>query len=127
MTTKLLLALKKWSLPIVIVYALILTISSLALVKGIPSLGFTFDDKIYHSLAYLIFTLLVYNYCNFKNYKNAITISVIFVSTYGIIIEVLQYVLTTYRTFDIYDAIANVLGALFAAIMLRFLIKLKLK
>ena len=127
MIIKLLLVLKKWALPIVLAYASFLTMASLMIISDMPSFGFTFDDKIYHLIAYFIFTLLVFNYCNSKNYKNGFAISAGITIVYGIIIEVLQYVITTHRTFDVYDAIANTLGAILAVIVLRYLMRTKVK
>ena len=127
MTTKLFLVLKKWALPLVIVYALALTIGSLIHLGDFTSLGSNFDDKIYHFMAYFLFTLLVYNYCNSKKVTNSIAISGIVVIIYGIIIEVLQHILTSYRTFDLYDAIANALGVILAVVVLVYINNLKLK
>ena len=126
MITKLLLVLKRWALPLVIIYAIALTIGSLMHLKDMPSLGSSFDDKIYHLVAYIIFTFLVYNFCVTKKYSNVIFISAITVTIYGIIIEVLQFVLTSHRTFDFYDALANASGAIFAAVLLKYQHKLKL-
>ncbi|TXE18034.1 hypothetical protein ES692_07230 [Psychroserpens burtonensis] len=127
MITRLLLALKKWALPILVLYALALTIGSLAHIGDIPSLGSSFDDKIYHVIAYFFFTVLVYNSYKKRKVAYAILISAICVIIYGIVIEVLQQVLTSYRTLDIYDAFANALGVVFAALIIRFKNKLKLK
>ena len=127
MITKLFLALKKWALPLVIVYALALTIGSLIHLGNIPDLGSDFDDKIYHFVAYFIFTFLIYNYGVSKEITNSIGKSAILVIVYGIIIEVLQSILTSYRTFDFYDAIANALGVILAVVVLIYIDKLKLK
>ena len=127
MITKPLLVLKKWALPIVVLYAAALTIGSLATIGDFPNLGSSFDDKIYHFLAYFVFALLVFNYCNAKQMQHAILISAIVVILYGIIIEVLQNLVTSYRTLDVYDAVANSLGVLFATVVLKFRNKLKLK
>ncbi|WP_460220025.1 VanZ family protein [Psychroserpens sp. MEBiC05023] len=127
MITKLLLVLKKWALPIVILYVIILTLASLIQLKDMPSFGFSFDDKIYHTLAYLILTLLVYNYVSTKNFKRSMILSAGIAIGYGIIIEVLQFVLTTHRSFDVFDAVANTLGALLAVMVLKYLIKTKVK
>ncbi|MFT4781000.1 MAG: VanZ family protein [Psychroserpens sp.] len=127
MITKLLLALKKWALPILVLYALALTIGSLAQIGDIPSLGSSFDDKIYHVIAYFFFTVLVYNSCKRRTVVYAILISAICVILYGIVIEVLQQVLTSYRTLDIYDVMANALGVAFAALIIGLKNKLKLK
>ncbi|WP_241485204.1 VanZ family protein [Psychroserpens damuponensis] len=126
MITKLLLVLKKWALPILILYALALTTVSLVHLGGMPSLGSSFDDKIFHFIAYFLFTVLVYNYSRTKKGTYIILISAICVIIYGIIIEVLQHVLTSYRTLDVFDALANTLGVTFATLIIKFRNKLKL-
>ena len=120
MITKLLLVLKKWALPVLVLYVVALTIGSLAHVGGIPSLGSSFDDKIYHFTAYFLFTILVYNYCRTVKLTHVILTSAISVIIYGIIIEVLQQVLTSYRTLDVYDVLANTLGVVFASLIITF-------
>ena len=127
MITKLLLVLKKWALPILVIYVLLITIASLANVGDLPSMGSSFDDKILHFLAYFVFGLIVYNYFEELNLKHVLLVSAISVIFYGIIIEILQQVMTSYRTLDMYDALANTLGVVFATIIIRFKEKLKLK
>jgi VanZ family protein len=126
MTTKLLLVLKKWALPILILYALALTIFSLVRLNDIPSLGFSFDDKIYHFVAYFIFTVFAFNFCRKQVWTYTLLIAATSVIVFGIIIEVLQFTMTSYRTLDVYDIIANTLGALISAVVLRFLNNTKL-
>ena len=65
-------------------------------------------DKLVHFMFYFI---LVYLWGKALNDTKIILI-VCFCVLYGIIIEVLQGVFTTTREFDIYDIIANLLGAL---------------
>jgi len=121
MTTRLLLVLKKWALPILVVYALALAVFSLIRLSDIPSLGFSFDDKIYHFVAYFIFTCIAYNFFRQTKLTQSLLIASVSVTIYGIIIEVLQLAMTTYRTLDVYDIIANTLGALVSALVLQFL------
>lgn len=45
---------------------------------------------------------------------------------YGIIIEILQTVLTKNRVGEVQDVIANIVGIIFGVIVLRYLINLKL-
>lgn len=118
MITKLWLALKKWALALMVIYVIGLTVGSLMHLGGIPSLGFTFDDKIYHFFAYFVFTILVYNYFKVIQIKWVILLSAVAVFCYGIILEVLQSVLTSYRMFDVYDAFANALGVICACVVL---------
>lgn len=119
--------LKRWSLPILLVYSVALTIGSLGNVSSIPKLGSSFDDKIYHFLAYAILTLLLYNYIVTTSVKQKFLIPAIIAVIYGIIIEGLQSVLTDFRTPDYYDVIANTIGVVFTIMLLRLKNKLKLK
>jgi VanZ family protein len=113
--------LKKWALPILVVYALTLAVFSLIRLSDIPGLGFSFDDKIYHFVAYFIFTGIAYNFFRQTKLIQSLLIASASVTVYGIIIEVLQLAMTTYRTLDVYDIIANTLGALVSAFVLQFL------
>ncbi len=54
-------------------------------------------------------------------YTKAILIMGIAVIIYGIIIEVIQGVFTVERTGDIYDALANSIGALCGAVTIKLL------
>ncbi|TXD82445.1 VanZ family protein [Subsaximicrobium wynnwilliamsii] len=127
MLTKILLALKKWALPLLVLYAFALTAGSLVNTGGMPDLGSSFDDKIYHAVAYSIFTILIYNVLKLKNFESRIFIAVVAVLVYGIIIEVLQYLLTTYRTLDGYDILANSIGAILGMLLLWMRKEVKLK
>ncbi|MGS2727406.1 VanZ family protein [Psychroserpens sp. BH13MA-6] len=127
MIIKLLLLLKKWALPIVIFYTITLTIASLINIGRVPDLGSNFDDKIYHVIAYFILTILLFNYLNKQQISHVLLKTGVIVIIYGIIIEVLQYILTSYRTLDFYDAMANTFGVILAIIAIKFSNKLKLK
>ncbi|WP_425076085.1 VanZ family protein [Psychroserpens sp. S379A] len=128
MTTKLSLVLKRWSLPIVLAYLIVLTIGSLGNVSGVPKLGFSFDDKIYHFLAYAILTLVLFNYFRTTTVKPKIGLSTSIAIIYGIIIEALQAIVTDFRTPDYYDVLANTVGAVVVMILLqKFKNKLALK
>ncbi|WCO03709.1 VanZ family protein [Psychroserpens ponticola] len=110
-----------------LVYIIALTYGSLGNISGVPKLGFTFDDKIYHLLAYAILTFLLFNYIRTTQVKKAILLSASIAFVYGIIIEVLQSTLTDFRTPDYYDVLANTIGVVFIMLLLRFKTKLKLK
>ncbi len=89
---------KRWSLPTLFIYILALTFGSLSKVSGVPKLGFTFDDKIYHFLAYAILMLLLFSYLRTTTIKYKVLFSASIAVVYGIIIEVLQQAMTSYRT-----------------------------
>ena len=119
MRTRLYSALKKWALLIVSLYALALTITSFMNLNDVPSIGISNEDKVFHAFAYFLFALLLYNFLKKIQMNGVIINSVVAVTTYGIIIEVLQYVLTSHRSFDFYDALANFTGAMVAAVLLK--------
>ena len=103
----------------------LLTVSLIRL-NNLSDLGVDFGDKIFHFVAYAILSLLWFFTCFYffeLNQKKALVFSVVGAVFFGTIIEVLQHVLTEYRAFEFYDALANTLGALFTA----FIMKVKAK
>ncbi len=115
--------LKKVTLLAALGYSIALFTASLITLKDLPQLGISFADKIFHFLAYSLFTVLWYlaffHAFSFKKRKSVIY-AVVFAILFGIVIEVLQDTMTASRALDIYDALANTLGALFAAIIIVF-------
>jgi len=109
-------------LSIAVVYTLI--ISTLSLIPlGKISLGeFNPTDKLLHGVAYFILTLLWLFYYVVKKseilkYKwRFFNISVL-VIVFGMLIEVLQGTLTTYRQPDWADVLANSIGVFIAFIL----------
>ncbi|WP_299015391.1 VanZ family protein [uncultured Polaribacter sp.] len=97
-----------------IVFAIIITlvIVYLSLIK-IPKqnvINFNNLDKVQHSIAY--FFLSVAWLFTFYKKPSKKTIVVILCIVFGIVIEVLQEILTAYRTGDLLDIIANSFGIL---------------
>lgn len=74
-------------------------------------------DKIVHLFMYGLFTYLwakaLIVDINMKSIIALITVA----STYGTVIELMQKYMTTNRSFDMYDAIANMIGAIIGAII----------
>lgn len=85
------------------------------------------SDKILHTFAYTILSLSWLFY--FKPLKNikAKTLIVFGLFFYGIIIEILQSIFTTYRTGSLYDVFANSIGIFIALITFEWIYKLTLK
>jgi VanZ family protein len=90
--------------------------------KNIPSIDLPYIDKVIHSVFHFLFTTLWFLYFKkkFKTSKNVIILAVtIFLSfILGIAIELIQQYYTTTRNADIYDVLANSLGAFVAAIVI---------
>lgn len=118
---------KHLALVLAIGYTLLITVLSLISLSGVPKLGSSFDDKIYHFGAYMVFVFFWYNYYRKTSSKYKIIISASIALAYGIIVEVMQGTFTTYRTEDIADVLANSLGVLMAVLLIILYKKIKLK
>lgn len=110
--TKTLLARAAWIQSIAL--TLLIAWASLIDPKNLPSINFSFSDKITHGLAYAILSLswclALFFKAKSKNQKINQFLLIFALVVYGIFIEFLQQGLTTYRTFDYYDMLANSIG-----------------
>ena len=111
------LLLKRSYLPIAVIITI--TIAFLSLIKlGKQPINISHLDKIEHLIAYCslgISWLLTFRENKKIMYKNYLI--VIVCVFYGIIIEVLQTTLTTYREASILDIVANTAGVLLALLI----------
>jgi VanZ family protein len=102
---------------------------SLADVSEMPNLEVKNEDKLYHMTAYFVLNtfwlVALIRYSLLKiSFNIIVSLSVIGL---GIIIEVLQDKLTSYRTFDYYDILANASGVLLSLICFEFFSKIIFK
>ncbi|PWH84208.1 hypothetical protein DIS18_06635 [Algibacter marinivivus] len=122
--------LKKVTLLAALGYSIALGTVSLITLNDLPEVQISSADKVFHFLAYGLFTFLWYfaffYTFNFKK-KKSVIYAVVLAIVFGIIIEILQDTLTESRALDVYDALANTLGALIAAITVSFWNKLYVK
>ena len=122
--------LKTYSLFIAVAYTVALTWVSVINLKNVTDVNIDASDKLLHFLAYALLTYFWYIVCYTKFYVphiKALIISCVCSITFGIIIEAIQGICTTYRAFDVYDALANTAGALLMAVMLHVKAKLQVK
>ncbi|MBD0836665.1 VanZ family protein [Aestuariibaculum suncheonense] len=85
--------------------------------KELPDVGISNADKIFHGITYLVLALLWYGtfLLKFKwSSVKALIYSALFSIIFGIIIEVLQGMVTVTRKPDYEDVIANSVGVLLA-------------
>ena len=103
-------------------WTIAITIASLVSLSNMPRVNVLGKDKTVHFLFYFVLTL-TWNFALQKKYKNwALKYIIVFVVIgYGIVIEVLQEVLTKTRQADLSDVIANSAGALVALIVIFWL------
>lgn len=101
-----------------IVWTILITFLSLKSLNNTPDVlvNIPNKDKIIHFMFYFVFVILWYMV--FPSSKNLIKISIIAI-LYGIIIEVIQDKCTETRTADLFDVLANTLGAVTAIFVVR--------
>ena len=117
--------LKKILLPASVTYTLALATLSLVKVNTGTDLPSN-SDKLFHALAYIIFTALWFFTCYYKlkfNKVRALIISALFSTVFGIIIELLQGSLTASREADLYDVIANTAGTVIAIVVITIAVR----
>lgn len=102
---------------------------SLADISSLPKLEVENEDKLYHITAYFVLNtiwLMALMPCTSVRLKYNILIS-LGIIVFGIIIEVLQDQLTSYRAFDNYDILANSIGVILSLICFEFYKKIFFK
>jgi len=108
---------KKLLLLGAISYTIWLAVVSLISINGVPSLGSSFDDKIYHFLAYLVLGLLWVTYYKSSQIKHIVLIVFISAIVFGVVLELIQHTINPNRTYDNYDLLANCLGVVFGTLI----------
>ena len=106
---------------IAVFFTISITIGSLVKSDVIAVEIVSISDKTIHFIAYF-FLMLSWLYVFFKKKSFSKNVKFIFIGciVFGIIIEILQGVTTTYRTLSFLDVAANTLGVLFASTVFHF-------
>ena len=102
-----------------ITWTVFVVVASLVSFNSVPKVKVIGSDKLVHFLFYLIFVVfwgLVKRQSYFKIKYDLLIVA--FAILYGIIIEILQGVLTKTRQADFYDVVANSLGAIVGCVVL---------
>lgn len=130
MIIKRLLVLKKIAFLVAVGYTTALATVCLIKLTNLPNTGISFADKIFHFLAYALLILLWYVAFSFTfnlKERKSIVYALIFSVVFGIVIEILQDTMTDSRALDVYDIIANTLGAVLVSVVLLFKSRLRVK
>lgn len=95
----------------------LLSLASFRNLPDVPVLRFQGLDKVIHLLMYAALTSFwLYPISMKRRTQPAIMLGVVLAAgLYGALMEVCQAVFTTYRSFDIFDILANLGGAMIAA------------
>lgn len=117
----------KICLTLAISYSFLILILSLININDIEIVTLEASDKFYHIACYAIMAFLWSYYTKLKtgSLKNNLILVLIFsISSFGIIIEVLQLTITDYRSFDWWDVLANFTGIIFGILSFKIFQKL---
>lgn len=127
MPIKNLLALKKCKFLLgALCWTLLITYLSFASPVSLPEVRVSHSDKIAHVTVYFVLTMLWALFFFFeRNLKKqkAILLSGVLAFFYGTTIEILQSIITSFRTTDYLDGIANTFGIVLASILCSKLLK----
>jgi len=108
-----------------ILFIFFITILSLKESISFASNFVSYIDKIFHVSAYIVLTYLCSRYLILSKPSLSLTktlvIVAIFLTIYGIVIEVLQTVLTENRVGEFEDVLANILGIALGSFIFRYL------
>lgn len=109
----------KLLLVLAIAYTALLAYFSLKDLSGSNLPNFKNADKVYHATAYFGLTTVWSLFYYAKNRKRGFQKKIVFLIclfaiSFGILLEVLQGALTSYRTDDPFDALANSTGVILA-------------
>jgi len=119
--------LKDNALLIALLCTLAILVGSLASINSlVSSMPVKLSDKSLHAMAYFVLALCWF-YAAYKNKRFRISTFVLtlLIIAFGMVVEVLQGSLTSYREADVYDMFANGTGAFAAYLLFKFVLKNK--
>ena len=99
-------------------YTLWLTVLSLIPLNGVPLPSIHYGDKVVHFFLY--FFLVVFWLLAFKKLWKYKCILFFAAVSWGVIIEFMQEYLVAHRTGDVFDALANTMGAIFGFLVFNY-------
>lgn len=97
----------------IVLFAIVMYVSLLPK-EELPEAPIIQADKFIHFSMYFLLSVITFKGFFNKNLKKSILFACGIAFLYGIIVEVLQYSLTTTRMFDVFDIFANGIGTIFA-------------
>ena len=95
-----------------IIYTISIGVLSLVRLTNVPKLNTGFDDKIAHFLMYALLGFLWFISLEALKKKSSLGIAVILAIGFGTVIEIVQSLVSSYRTTEILDIVANCLGVI---------------
>lgn len=95
--------------------------------EGVPNFNCSYTDKFEHAFAYAVISFFwMLSYKLGKVPLSSLSLFLIIIA-YGIIIELLQLSLTSHRTGDLMDVMANSIGVIMGCVFLKILSRIYLQ
>lgn len=113
--------LKTVAFLLALLYTIILSVACLIKTDQLPGVGLPNIDKFFHFFTYLVLTYVWFRtfFYTFKfDRKASLKFAAIFSIIFGIVIEVLQGTVTSFRSADVYDVLANTSGVMFSILLI---------
>ena len=99
-------------------YTISLGILSLVNLTDVPKLNTGYDDKIAHFVLYAGLCLFWFMSLHTLKSKSSLVLASLLSIGFGLIIEILQGIVSIHRTTEVYDLVANCLGVLTMAFII---------
>ena len=100
-----------------LIYTTSIGVLSLVRLTVVPKLNTGFDDKIAHFLMYAILCFVFFLSLETLKNKSSLVVAIVLAIGFGTVIEILQSIVSIYRTTEVLDIVANCLGVLTMAII----------
>mgnify|MGYP002395332584 CR=1 FL=1 len=118
--TKHLLVIKKGLFLVVVAYTIVLVTVTFIDIDGVPKLGSSFDDKIFHVLAYVGLGFLWVTYYKIVKPNKSLWYIFLVLLSFGIFLELVQHQINPNRTFDLVDLLSNCFGVVLGTIVAKY-------
>jgi VanZ family protein len=93
-----------------LIYTTSIGVLSLVRLTVMPKLNTGFDDKIVHFLMYAILCFVFFLSLETLKNKSSLVVAIVLAIGFGTVIEILQSIVSIYRTTEVLDIVANCLG-----------------
>ena len=105
---------------------LILALSMMNM-NGVPTIKYNHIDKFEHAFAYAVMSFFWFVSYQVGKIKIKFLNLVLIIIAYGVLIEIMQWKLTTSRTGDLLDVMANTIGVVLGCVIFKILRRLYLQ
>lgn len=99
-------------------YTILLSVLSFAHLTDVPKLNTGYDDKIAHFVLYAGLCLFWFMSLHTLKSKSSLVLASLLSIGFGLIIEILQGIVSIHRTTEVFDLVANCLGVLTMAFII---------